>query len=115
MKIKKEKLYTIDILHHKAVMAAKKAVTDFIEKHGEPFYCGFAGVVVNGVRGNSRVGKRLKELGFHDNYGGGLYLSDPAGFKLTYQSMDLKEIGAEKYAEVFREFGFDAHMRSNPD
>ena len=54
-------------------------------------------------------------MGFHDNYGGGLYLSDPAGFKLTFQSMDLKEIGAEKYAEVFREFGFDAHMRSNPD
>tara|TARA_R100001480_G_scaffold141867_1_gene139273 strand:- start:186 stop:533 length:348 start_codon:yes stop_codon:yes gene_type:complete len=115
MKIEKEKLYTINILHHEAVVAAKKAVTDFIEKHGEPFYCGFAGVVVKGVRGNSRVGKRLKELGFNDNYGGGLYFSNPAGFNLTYQSMDLKEIGAEKYAEMFREFGFDAHMSSNPD
>ena len=115
MKIEKEKLFLINILHHEAVVAAKKAVTDFIEKHGEPFYCGFAGVVVKGVRGNSRVGKRLKELGFNDNYGGGLYFSNPAGFNLTYQSMDLKEIGANKYAEMFREFGFDAHMSSNPD
>ena len=115
MKIEKEKLFLINILHHEAVVAAKKAVTDFIEKHGEPFYCGFAGVVVKGVRGNSRVGKRLKELGFNDNYGGGLYFSNPAGFNLTYQSMDLKEIGANKYAEMFRELGFDAHMSSNPD
>ena len=53
-----------------AKKACLKAVEDFVEKHGEPMYCGFANVKVNPARG--RFVKFLKEMNIGSNgYKGG--------------------------------------------
>jgi hypothetical protein len=55
----------------------------------------------------------LKQLGFRKEYTGGLSLWNPGG-SFT-QSMDIKEAGAEAYADTLRKFGIDAYMASRAD
>ena len=95
-----------------ATLAAQKAEADFRARHGEPGYCGFAWVVVR-EKGNTKLGRALKQLGFRKEYTGGLSLWNPGG-SFT-QSMDIKEVGAEAYADTLRKFGIDAYMASRAD
>ena len=100
-------------LHSEATEAARKAESDFIAKHGEPMYCGFAWVDVYGVRSNSKLGKALKKVGFRKSYTKSLQLWNPAG-SFT-QSMDVKETGARAYADTLRKYGIEAYMGSRAD
>jgi len=113
---------TFERVHQEATQAAKSAVAKFLadwrEKtggndYGEPMYCGFAWVEVHGVRSNSKLGKAMQKQGFRKGYRAGLELWDPAQHR--GQSMDCKEVGAQAYADVLREYGVTAYMGSRAD
>jgi len=105
-------LHNIESICNTAQVAAQKAETDFRARHGEPGYCGFAWVVVR-EKASTKLGRALKTVGFRKEYGGGLSIWNPGG-SFT-QSMDIKEAGAEAYAQVLREHGIDAYMSSRAD
>jgi hypothetical protein len=105
-------LDNIESIHNTAVAAAQQAEADFRARHGEPGYCGFAWVTVP-EKASTKLGRALKTLGFRKAYGGGLQLWNPGG-SFT-QSMDIKETGAQAYAETLRKFGIQAYMESRAD
>ena len=105
-------LDNIESIHNTATSAAQRAEADFIAKHGEPGYCGFAWVKVS-EKASTKLGRALKTVGFRKSYNGGLDLWNPGG-SFT-QSMDIKEAGAEAYAEVLRQYGINAYACSRAD
>ena len=105
-------LDNIESIHNTATAAAERAEADFRARHGEPGYCGFAWVKVS-EKASTKLGRALKTVGFRKSYNGGLDLWNPGG-SFT-QSMDIKEAGAEAYAEVLRKFGINACACSRAD
>ena len=105
-------LDNIESVHKTAEAAAQRAEADFRAKHGEPGYCGFAWVTVP-EKASTKLGRALKTVGFTKAYGGGLQLWNPGG---SYtQSMDIKETGAQAYADTLKAFGITAYMSSRAD
>ena len=102
----------IESIHNTATAAAERAEADFRARHGEPGYCGFAWVKVS-EKASTKLGRALKTVGFKKSYNGGLDLWNPGGSGT--QSMDIKEAGAEAYAEVLRKFGINAYACSRAD
>ena len=111
-----------------AEQACRKAQQQFLDNwvnttggnsYGEPVYCGFAWVTVYPEhKGNTRAGKAeravLSAMGFRKDWTGKAYeLWNPTGY--AGQSMDVKEAGAQAYAEVLRGAGFKAYMGSRAD
>ena len=102
-----------------AKKACLKAVDDFVAKHGEPMYCGFANVKIYPARG--RLVKFLKDLGIGDNgYKGGWRISYydlmPKGHRYGHtQSMDIKEEGCSAFAHALEKYGIEAYMESRAD
>ncbi len=88
-------------------------------EYGEPMYCGFAWVTVYPEhKGNTRLGKGerrvLESMGFRKDWTGKAWqLWNPTGY--NGQSMDVKEAGAQAYAETLRQHGFKAYMGSHAD
>jgi len=105
-------LENIESIHNTATSAAERAEADFRAQHGEPGYCGFAWVKVS-EKASTKLGRALKTVGFRKSYNGGLDLWNPGGSGT--QSMDIKEAGAEAYAEVLRKFGINAYACSRAD
>ena len=105
-------LENIESIHNTATSAAELAEAEFRARHGEPGYCGFAWVKVS-EKASTKLGRALKTVGFRKSYNGGLDLWNPGGSGT--QSMDIKEAGAEAYAEVLRKFGINAHACSRAD
>lgn len=93
--------------------SAAEATANYIEQNGEnPFGCGFAWVVVRGVRG--KKADFLKTYGFKKRYDGpGLSLWNPSG-NIT-QDMDAKYAGAQIFADILRSAGFDAYSSCRLD
>jgi len=121
---------TIDTqtITQQAEQACRKAQQQFLDNwvnttggntYGEPVYCGFAWVTVYPEhKGNTRLGKAeravLAQMGFRKDWTGKAYeLWNPTGY--AGQSMDVKEVGAQAYAEVLRGAGFKAYMGSRAD
>jgi len=121
---------TIDTqaITQQAEAACRKAQQEFLDnwvnttggnQYGEPMYCGFAWVTVYPEhKGNTRLGKAerkiLEAMGFRKDWTGKAYeLWNPTGY--AGQSMDVKEVGAQAYAEVLRGAGFKAYMGSRAD
>lgn len=101
-------------IFQEAVSAAKQAESDFLAKHGEPMYCGFAWVDVYVDRTNSKVAKELIAAGFRKDYKPKcLSVWNPGGSHT--QSMDIKEAGADAFAKVFQKYGFRAYAGSRAD
>ena len=108
--------------------AAVKAQEDFLAKwtadtggneYGEPMYCGFAWVTIYPEqKGNTKLGK-LERRGIEsmgeskDRTGKAYQLWNCTGY--AGQSMDVKEAGAQAYADVLRGAGFKAYMGSRAD
>jgi hypothetical protein len=105
-------LDNIESIHNTATSAAERAESGFRAQHGEPGYCGFAWVKVS-EKASTKLGRALKTVGFRKSYNGGLDLWNPGGS--CTQSMDIKEAGAEAYAEVLRKFGINAYACSRAD
>ncbi len=95
---------------------AEKAARKFFQERlggRDQYACGFAWVSVHGVRGNTKVGKALKEAGLRAAYTGGLQLWNPS--RMGVQNVDTLEAGAEAAAEVFKRYGFTAYAGSRLD
>jgi len=85
---------------------ASIATNDYIAAEGEhPFNCGFAWVVVKGVRGNKA--KLLKEFGFDKRCDGpGLSCWNPG--RHNTQDMSAKMAGAKVFAKELQSMGINA-------
>ena len=104
----------IQAIKNEAELAANLAQADFLHKHGEMAYCGFAWVDVFVERTNSKEAKLLKEIGFKNSWRRKvLNLWKPGNY--NGQSMDVLEAGARAYAEVLSKYGFRAYMGSRAD
>ena len=119
---------TYSSITQQAETAATRAQQDFLAKwnantggneYGEPMYCGFAWVTVYPEhKGNTKLGKGerrvLEGMGFRKDWTGKAWqLWNPTGY--AGQSMDVKEAGAQAYADVLRQYGFKAYMGSRAD
>lgn len=104
----------IQAIKNEAEVAANLAQADFLHKHGEIAYCGFAWVNVFVDRTNSKEAKELMSIGFKKDYRPRcLNLWSPGNYH--GQSMDVLEAGARAYAEVLSKHGFRAYMGSRAD
>ena len=96
-----------------ARQAAAQAAQDYITKHGEDWYCGFAWVTVY-EKGSTKLGRALKKAGFSKAYGSGLQMWNPSGHGT--QSMSVKEAGAEAAARILKErLGVTAYAGGRAD
>jgi hypothetical protein len=112
-------------INQEAFTASKNAVENYLKdfnkkfpnaEHGEPLYCGFAWVRVWGVKLNTKLGKEMikyKFKKFWTGNSGSIFLWNPSEYH--GQSMEVKEEGAEAYAKILRNYGFNAHMGSKAD
>ena len=119
------KLYTVEDLKtimQEAKTAAATAAQSFLDdwnastggnQYGEPMYCGFAWVNIYKIKGNTKLGRAMKQAGYEKSYDGSLQIYNPAGY--GGQSMDVKEHGASAAAKVFESYGFKAYMGSRAD
>jgi hypothetical protein len=101
-----------------ARIAAKSWLDDWNAKtggnqYGEPMYCGFASTKIYGVKGNTKLGKAFKLAGIEKDYSGAYSIWNPSEHR--GQSMDVKEVGAQACAQVFKNYGFTAYMESRAD
>jgi len=106
----------IEIILGEARQAAHEASFKFFKEQlgGKDNYpCGFAWVEIYGVKGNTKLGRKLKELGVSPNYGGGFRLSNPGG--VNCQNVDVKEAGATAAANVLTKYGLRAYSNSRLD
>ena len=98
---------------------AIKAVDDFVAKHGEPMYCGFASVSIHPARG--RFVSFMKKAGIGDKgYGGGYRISyydimpQDHQYRST-QSLDIKEVATETFRDELRKYGMTVYADSRAD
>ena len=98
---------------------AIKTVDDFVEKHGEPMYCGFANVKIYPARGRFVSFMKKADIG-SSGYKGGWRISyydimpNDHEYRGT-QSMDIKEEGCRAFADALKKYGIEAYMESRAD
>ena len=98
---------------------AIKAVDDFVAKHGEPMYCGFANVSVHPARGRFVSFMKKADVG-SKGYGGGYRISyydimpQDHQYRMT-QSLDIKEIACEAFRDELRKYGLTVYAESRAD
>ena len=118
LKFNAEGVNPIDMFMN-ARLACLTAVEEYVEKHGEPMYCGFANVSIHPARG--RLVKFLKQMDIGSNgYKGGWRISYydmmPKGHRYGQtQSMDIKEEGCNAFADALEKYGITAYMESRAD
>ena len=101
-----------------ACVACKVAVEEYMMKHGEPLYCGFANVKIRPARGSfvkflKRVG--IGSLGYNGGWRVSYYDMMDDHKMCGTQSMDLKEEGCQAFANVLKKYGIEAYMESRAD
>ena len=98
---------------------AVKAVDEYMEGKEEPMYCGFASVRIRPARG--KFVSFLKKAGVGDNgWNGGYRISYyevmPPDHKYRHtQSMDIKEVAFEAFANALTKYGLKAGYESRAD
>jgi hypothetical protein len=99
-------------IYNEAIQSAKQAEQEYLEKHGEPMYCGFAWVEI--PNGRSPFVNWCKKNGVGSkHWRKGWNIWNPAGNHT--QSMDIKEAGAHAFTQVLSKHGIDAWMGSRAD
>ena len=101
------------LIKEAALQHARDAGVAHIEQYGEQAYCGFAWVNIWDIKGNTKLGKRMKQAGFDKDYTGAYSIWNPSG--LGTQCMSTKEAGASAAAKVFKAAGFTAYAGSRAD
>lgn len=99
-----------------ACMAARDAADLYFQTklNGQDAYaCGFAWVNIHGVKGNTKLGRAMKEAGIRQDYTKAFQLWNPSGHNC--QNVDTKEVGAEAAARVLQKYGFQAYAGSRLD
>ena len=119
------KLYTVldlQCIMTEAKASAAIAAQSFLDdwnastggnQYGEPMYCGFAWVNIYKIKGNTKLGRAMKQAGYTKDYTGAYQIYNPAGY--GGQSMDVKEAGARAAAKVFEQYGFTAYPGGRAD
>ena len=98
---------------------AVEAVDAYVEKYGEPMYCGFANVSIHPAKG--RFVNILKKAGIGSNgYGGGWRISYydvmPQDHELRgTQSMSIQEVATEAFRDELRKYGLTVYAESRAD
>ena len=108
--------YTVEDIQNILALAkaeAYGAAMTHLDEYGEQAYCGFAWVNIHGIKGNTKLGKRMKAAGLDKDYSGAYSIWNPAGY--GGQSMDVKEAGASACARVLEAYGFRAYANSRAD
>ena len=108
--------YTVEdlqLIKSAALQHAKDASVAHLEQYGEHAYCGFAWVNIWDIKGNTKLGKRMKAAGFTKDYTGAYSIWNPSG--LGTQCMSTKEAGAQACAKVFKAAGFTCSAGSRAD
>ena len=108
--------YTVEDIQHIIALAkaeAYGAAQTHIDTYGEQMYCGFAWVNIWDIKGNTKLGKRMKAAGFEKDYTGAYSIWNPSG--LGTQCMSTKEAGASAAAQVFKAAGFKCSAGSRAD
>lgn len=101
-------------IHNEATQAAEKAAKALYDRMGgDKMMCGFAWVTLYDVKLSTRLGKEFAAVGFRKAYGKGLELWNPS--RSNVQNIDIKEEGANAYAEVFRDHGYSMYAGSRLD
>ena len=101
-------------IYEEALESAKKAEQDFMDKHGEPFYCGFAWVEIgNGRHPFVNFMKKHHADKISKHWHKGAVIWNPAGN--STQSMDIKEQGAIAFERVLDKHGIPAMACSRAD
>ena len=104
-----------DIVAEAKTAAYIAADAFFKDKLGgqDQYACGFAWVDIFGIKGNTKIGRYLKEAGLRKSYTGSLQIWNPAGYGC--QNIDTLEAGAEAAAKIFEKYGFRAYAGSRLD
>jgi len=108
--------YTLeDLINIKdqALARAKAASLTYLDENGEDPLCGFAWVNIYGIKGSTKLGRKMKEAGFEKDYSGAYSIWNPSG--LGTQSISVKEAGALEAAKVFRQANFNCFAGSRLD
>jgi hypothetical protein len=111
--------YTVENLREIVALAcdaAYRAADAFEHDHfpnGGWGACGFAWMSLNGIKGNTRIGRRLKQAGISQSWDKRFQIWNPSGYPT--QNIDTLEAGARAAAEVFKRYGFDASAGSRLD
>jgi hypothetical protein len=84
---------------------AVKAVEKYMDGKEEAMYCGFANVSVNPARG--KFVSFLKKAGVGDNGWNGEYRHT--------QSMDIKEVACDAFANALKKYGLTVYSESRAD
>lgn len=105
-------------MYAEACDRAREAATEFVEKHGEPMYCGFASVTIYPARG--RLVKWLRDNGIGSNgYRGGWRISSYDVMKghpyCSTQSLDIKETACDAFCDVLKKYGIEAYAEGRAD
>ena len=98
---------------------AIKAVDDFVAKHGEPMYCGFANVSISPARGRFVSFMKKADIG-SKGYSGGYRISYydimPKDHPYSHtQSMSIKEEACEAFRDELRKYGLTVYAESRAD
>lgn len=99
-----------------ACSAARDAADLYFQTqlNGQDAYaCGFAWVNIHGVKGNTKLGRTLKQAGIRQDYQKVFQLWNPSGHPA--QNVDTKEAGAAAAARVLQKYGFQASAGSRLD
>jgi hypothetical protein len=106
----------IDTIVAEAKTAARIAAEQFFQEKlngRDQFACGFAWVDIFGVKGNTKLGRALKEAGVRKSHTGAFQIWNPAD--MYVQNVDTLEAGAQAAADVFKKYGFTAFACSRLD
>lgn len=111
--------YTVENLREIVALAkdaAYRAADTFENDHfpnGGWGACGFAWMSINSIKGNTKIGRRLKQAGIGQSWDKTFQIWNPSGYPT--QNVDTLEAGARAAAEVFKRYGFDASAGSRLD
>jgi len=106
----------VDTIVAEAKSAAREAAEKFFQEKlsgRDQFACGFAWVDIFGIKGNTKLGKALKEAGVSKSHTGAFQIWNPAN--MYVQNVDTLEAGAQAAADVFKKYGFSAYAGSRLD
>ena len=98
---------------------AVEAVDAYVEKYGEPMYCGFANVSIHPARG--RFVRYMKQMKIGDNgYRGGWRISYndimPKNHPYLHtQSMSIREIACDAFRDELVKYGLTVYSESRAD
>ena len=107
------------VMFDNARYQAVKAVDEYMVGKEEPLYCGFANVSIHPARG--RFVSFMKKAGVGDSgYKGGYRISYydimPQDHQYRHtQSMDIKEIACDAFANALKQYGMTVYSESRAD